>query len=238
MRKLVFAFLIAGMAAAQASAQQPTVTRVQHPPIVEHADNFQVPSPSDILTRASAAYKKVQSLRADFVQKRQNPLLGSNTTSRGKLYQKRPDRFLLKFTQPSGDVIVADGRYFWVYYPSADKRQVLRAAASQGAAGGVDLQAQFLGDPLHRFTYTFDGVEPVAGRKAYLMTLVPRTNAGYKSLKVWIDAKDYMARRFILTESNGVVQEFTLSNLSINPVLPNSLFHFTPPADARIVDRT
>jgi outer membrane lipoprotein carrier protein len=190
-----------------------------------------------VLRRASTAYTNVKSMRADFVQKRDNPLLGAATTSRGAIYQKRPDRFLMKFSEPAGDVIVSDGQYFWLYYPSADRRQVLRAPAAQGGAGGVDLQAQFLGDPLKRFTPTYHGTETLAGRNAHVITLVPRENVGYKSLKVWVDAKDSMVRRFVLTESNGLVQEFQLSNLQINPALSNDLFRFTPPADARIVER-
>jgi outer membrane lipoprotein-sorting protein len=190
-----------------------------------------------VLRRASTAYTNVKSLRADFVQKRDNPLLGSTTTSRGTIYQKQPDRFLMQFSDPAGDVIVSDGEHFWLYYPSADRRQVLRAPAAQGGAGGVDLQAQFLGDPLKRFTPTYHGTETLSGRNAHVITLVPRENVGYQSLKVWVDAKDAMVRRFVLTENNGLVQEFQLSNLAINPALSNDLFRFTPPADARIVDR-
>ena len=191
---------------------------------------------SDVLRRASAAYANVKALRADFAQKRDNPILGSTTTSRGTLYQKRPDRFLMKFSEPAGDVIVSDGRYFWLYYPSADAKQVLRAPASSNAAGGVDLQAQFLGDPLRRFTHTYHGTETVSGRKTHVITMVPKENVGYKSLKVWVDAQDALVRRFVLTENNGVVQEITLSNLSINPALANDLFKFTPPANAKIIE--
>lgn len=189
-----------------------------------------------ILRRAAAAYKSVTALRADFTQKRDNPILGSTTLSRGTLYQKRPDRFLMKFSEPAGDVIVSDGRYFWLYYPSADKRQVLRAPAQTGAAGGVDLQAQFLGDPLTRFTHTYHGRQTVGGRATHVLTLIPRQNMGYKSLKVWIDEQDALVRRFVLTENNGLVQEFALSGLVINPALSNDLFRFTPPADAHIIE--
>jgi len=217
--------------------QEPTARPATRPPHTEDAAPLSVPTPTEILKRASVAYAKVQTLRADFVQKRDNPLLSSTTTSRGTIYQKRPDRFLMKFSQPAGDVIVSDGRYFWVYYPSADKRQVLRAAASEQGAGGVDLQAQFLGDPLRRFTNTFHGIEKVNGRDAYVLTLVPRSDMGYKRLKVWIDARDSLVRRFVLTENNDVVQDYTLSNLAINPVLSNDLFRFTPPADAKIIER-
>jgi outer membrane lipoprotein carrier protein len=189
-----------------------------------------------ILKRAATAYANVNSLKADFVNQRDNPLLGSKSTYRGTLYQKRPDRFLMKFSDPAGDVIVSDGRYFWLYYPSADRRQVLRAPAQTGAAGGVDLQAQFLGDPLTRFTHTYHGTETIGGRRTHVLTLVPRRNMGYRSLKVWIDDRDALVRKFILTENNGLVQEFTLSGLVVNPALSNDLFTFTPPADARVIE--
>ncbi|HUP88901.1 MAG TPA: outer membrane lipoprotein carrier protein LolA [Longimicrobiales bacterium] len=205
--------------------------------VTEKAENFSTPSVATILKNASAAYTKVRTLKAEFTQNRQNPLLGSNTSSHGMLMQKKPDLILLKFNRPMGDIIVGDGKYFWVYYPSTDKRQVLRAPASMGGARGVDLQAQFLGDPTRKFTSTFNGIESVGGRKAYVLTMTPRENQGYKTLKVWVDAKDWLARRFIITENNGVVQDFTLSNLAVNSPINNSVFRFTPPADARIVTR-
>jgi outer membrane lipoprotein carrier protein len=190
-----------------------------------------------ILKRASVAYGKVKAMRADFVQRRENPLLNSNTTSRGTLYQKSPDRFALKFSQPAGDVIIADGRYFWVYYPSVDRRQVIRANATEGGAGAVDLQAQFIGDPVKRFKYTYEGSQKLGGRTVHILTLVPRSDAGYKSMKVWIDGMDSLVRRFQINENSGTVVEFQLSNLSVNPLLGNDIFQFTPPAGAQVIER-
>jgi outer membrane lipoprotein carrier protein len=190
-----------------------------------------------ILKRASAAYTKIKSMRADFVQRRENPLLNSTNTSRGTLYQRRPDRFALKFSQPAGDVIVADGRYFWVYYPSADKRQVIRADAGAAGAGAVDLQSQFIGDPVKRFSHTYHGTEKQGGRTLHVLTLVPRQNAGYKSMKVWIDGGDALVRRFQITEQTGALVEFQLSNLSVNPALGDEIFRFTPPAGAQVIER-
>lgn len=191
-----------------------------------------------VLKRAAAAYEKLNALRADFVQQRENALLGSTTTSRGTIYQRSPDRFLLKFSDPAGDVIVGDGRYFWIYYPSVDRRQVLRAPAGAGAAGGVDLRSQFLGDPLQRFQYVYHGTEKSGGRTQHVLTLTPRdAGAGYRTLKVWVDSQDYLARRFIITEPSGAAADFRLSNLTANPALADALFRFTPPADAHVVER-
>ncbi|MEX2285343.1 MAG: outer membrane lipoprotein carrier protein LolA [Gemmatimonadota bacterium] len=188
-----------------------------------------------VLKGAATAYSSVRAMRADFSQWQENPLLGKRTTSRGTVYQRQPDRFLMKFSQPDGDVIVSDGEYFWLYYPSVDAKQVLRSRAAD--VGGLDLQAQFIGDPTKRYNYTDQGAEEVAGRPARVITLVPKEAAGYKSLKVWIDQRDHLVRRFELTMENGVRQHFDLNNLQINPTLSNDLFRFTPPPGARIIDR-
>lgn len=189
-----------------------------------------------ILRRASAAYEAVRSLSADFVMRLENPLLRQTTTSRGTLYQRHPDRLLLRFEEPQGDLIVSDGSYLWVYYPSVDPRQVIRTTPA-GGAGGIDLRAQFVGDPVTRFEATLEGREEVGGRTAHVLTLVLRERIGYRSLKVWIDAQDHLVRRFEIAEDNGSVRRFELSGMRTNPQLGDDLFRFTPPDGARIVDR-
>jgi outer membrane lipoprotein-sorting protein len=235
-----------GAPATSADTTTPTGTAPAEPPASPappgRGSSAQPPAadaqdPAAILRRTSDVYEGLRSMRADFTMVVENPLLRSRTTSRGTLYQRRPDRILLDFSEPEGDIIVSDGTYFWVYYPSANADQVLRSPAAQGSAGGVDLQAQFIGDPTERFEYTMHGTEDVAGRRAHVFTLVPRERAGYRQLKVWIDAEDSLVRRFELTELNGSVREFALSNLQRNPTIPDERFTFTPPANARVVTR-
>lgn len=206
-------------------------------PATQERSAAQEPDARTVLLRASEAYGKVRSLRAEFVQTAENPLLRSRVTSRGTLVQRRPDRFLMRFSEPAGDVIVSDGKWIWVYYPSVDEKQVMRAPVGAGGAGGADLQAQFLGDPLTRFTPTLEGTESVRGRRAYVLLLTPRVDTGFRSLKVWVDAQDHLVRRFELVESNGVRRHFELDRLEVDVAAPDSLFRFTPPEGARIVER-
>lgn len=191
-------------------------------------------SPDAILRATSRAYEGLRSFRATFEQTLQNTLLGRTTRSEGTLYQRQPDRFLMDFSDPAGDRIVSDGRYFWLYFPSVDAKQVIRS--SRGAQG-LDLHSQFIGDPVQRFETTYHGMEAVRGRQAHVMTLVPREAMGYQRLKVWIDADDHLVRRFELTENNGNIRHFVLSDLARNPSLSNDLFEFTPPAGAQVVER-
>lgn len=189
-----------------------------------------------VLRKVSAVYAKVTSIQADFSQRSVNPILKTTVESRGTLYQRRPDRFLMRFAEPSGDVIVSDGAYFWVYYPSVDRKQVIKMPASRGA-GAVDLQAQFVGDPVERFNAVLAGREEVAGRNADVLLLTPRQPVGYRALKVWVDRGDGVIRRFEVTEESGLVRHFDLSNVRLNPTLADSLFRFTPPEGAHVVER-
>jgi outer membrane lipoprotein carrier protein len=198
------------------------------------------PQPADegaaVLQRASTAYAAVRSMRAGFVMQLNNPLLRQQTTSRGTLYQQRPDRIALRFSEPAGDVILSDGEYFWLYYPSMDAQQVIRQPVGTGNESTIDLQAQFVGDPVTRFRYTLHDRETVAGRPAHVLTLVPRERADYRSLKVWLDTRDSLARRFEITDHNGAVRRFDLQDLEVNPAIPAATFRFSPPAGARIVN--
>jgi outer membrane lipoprotein-sorting protein len=78
-------------------------------------------------------------------------------------------------------------------------------------------------------------MESVAGRPAHMLTLVPRQRAEYRSLRVWIDERDALARRFEITEHNGTVRRFDLSNLQVNPSIPDTVFQFTPPEGVRVI---
>jgi outer membrane lipoprotein carrier protein len=190
-----------------------------------------------ILRRAAAAYAQVHALRASFTQEIDNPLLESHTQSRGTLYEERPGRLLLRFSDPPGDVVVSDGRYIWLYYPSVDPKQVIRSRGGAPGTAGLDLQAQFLGDPTERFAAKLDGAGQVDNRGADILTLEPRENMGYRSLRVWIDQTDHLVRQFEITDGNGVVRRFHLTDLAVNPDLSDSLFHFTPPPGVTVVDR-
>jgi outer membrane lipoprotein carrier protein len=223
-----------GTAPPASGAGTPPSPGTQTPPPAAPAAGEQTASTDAILRATARTYEGVRSIQADFQQELRNPLLGQTTRSRGTLYQRQPDRFLMQFSDPDGDVIVSDGQYFWIYYPSVDARQVIRAPRGPQ---GMDMHSQFIGDPVSRFQATYHGRESVGGREAHVLTLVPREPLGYRSLKAWVDTRDHLVRRFELTEETGNVRRFELSNVQVNPTLPDRLFQFTPPAGAQVIQR-
>ncbi len=199
------------------------------------------PAPADaeagqILERVERTYAGVRSMQADFVQDLRVPLLGTSQRSSGKIYQRRPDRFLMKFSDPAGDVIVADGRSFWMYYPSSDPKQVMKTSIAEGTQQ-VDLHQQFLSDPTSRYNGTLDGSETVDGHRTHVLTLVPKQQSPVRKLRIWVDAADYSVRRFEMTEENESVRRIELRNLKRNVQLPDGLFAFSPPRGAQIFEQ-
>jgi outer membrane lipoprotein carrier protein len=189
-----------------------------------------------ILARVEQTTAAVRTLEADFVQTLRVPLLGKDQQSTGKLYQRKPDRFLMRFTDPAGDVMVADGRYFWIYYPSNDRTQVVRTSIAEGGEQ-ADLQKQFLSNATQRFVATLNGEETVAGRPTWALTLVPRRESPYKVVRIWVDKEDNLVRRFEMTEENDSVRRVELRNLKVNQPLADALFTFTPPPGTQIFDQ-
>jgi chaperone LolA len=189
-----------------------------------------------ILRRVEQTAEGIRTLEADFVQTLHVPLLNTDRTSRGKLYQRKPDRFLMRFSEPAGDVMVADGRHFWIYYPSSDRTQVVRTSIAEGGEQ-ADFQRQFLSNATERFVATLNGQETVDGRPTYALTLVPKRNSPYKVIRVWVDQQDNLVRRFEMTEENDSVRRLELRNLKVNQPISEGLFAFTPPAGTQVIDQ-
>ncbi|MGD8866354.1 MAG: outer membrane lipoprotein carrier protein LolA [Gemmatimonadales bacterium] len=190
----------------------------------------------EVLAKAAEAYHAVTTVRSEFVQKIEIRALEREKEGRGTVFQKKPNYFLMKFDQPEGDMLVADGEFFWMYYPSAQPGQVIKTAINQSAEGAT-LGGQFLVNPTERYVATYVGSEPVDGRPAHLLSLVPKFEAPYTLVRVWVDASDYLVRKFEVYEENETIRTITLSNVQAGIDLPNDLFHFSPPPGVEVFTR-
>ncbi len=223
-------------AAAAPSAERPSGPNPGEPAAAETQSGSRQDQANAILRRVEATSEGIRTFEADFVQSLKVPLLGTDTRSTGKLYQRRPDRFAMRFTDPAGDVMVADGRHFWIYYPSNDRTQVIRTSIAQ-VGEQADLQKQFLSNATERFVPTLNGEENVSGEATWALTLVPKRQSPYKVIRIWVDKDDSLVRRFEMTEENDSVRRLELRNIRVNGPVSDALFAFTPPAGTQVFDQ-
>jgi chaperone LolA len=190
----------------------------------------------EVLAQAAKAYEDIVTLRSEFVQKIYIPALEREKQGRGVVFQKKPNYFMMRFEDPQGDVVVADGQWFWMYYPSAQPDQVVRTSIHQTTENAT-LGGQFLVDPSERYVATYVARENVDDRQAHLLALVPKFDAPYTLVRVWIDANDYLVRQFEVHEENETVRTIKLSNLEAGIDLPNELFTFSVPPGVEVFTR-
>jgi outer membrane lipoprotein carrier protein len=193
-------------------------------------------APSATVDKAVAAWAKVHSLSGTFEQTLSNPLLRSSHVARGEFRQERPNKLSIRFTDPAGDAIVADGKFLWVYLPSATSNQVIKRAASDDMDVPMDLSL-FLDAPAKRFDIVASGSENVGARPAQMLALTPKpgTRSAFSHATVWVDDADGMIRQFEVVESSGSTRRVRLLTLAVNPQLRASDFVFTIPKGAKVI---
>lgn len=204
-------------------------------PTWRHADV----DPWPVLDHASTSYDTVKTLQADFVQVVDNPMLGDPDTTRGKLYQRRPSYFAMRFAEPKGDRIVADGKKLWLYTPSTTPGQVIRSAIPENGSSGPNLIGQFVEHPRERYTAKYVRADPLAdGGPADVIALTPKTqDYPYTEATVWIAKRDGLIRRIEIVENSGQRRAIILRNLVLNQAIAPREFRFSPTSGLRVVDQ-
>jgi outer membrane lipoprotein carrier protein len=190
------------------------------------------------IDRAVAAWAAAKTVRASFEQTLTNPLTGSEVTARGEFQQRGRNRISIRFTDPAGDRIVADGRALWIYIPSTTPGQVIRSSLAQGA-NSVDLTGQFLTAPKTKYHITAAGTTTVGGRPAHGLLLVPKREGSqpFTRATVWVDDRDGLVRQFEVTDQNGLTRRIRLTSIRVNAPVDPSAFRFTPPPGVRVVQQ-
>ena len=196
-------------------------------------------SADETLDHAVAVWSKVKTARANFDQTVTNSLTGSSATAHGEFQEQRPNRVSIRFTDPAGDRIVADGESVWVYLPSSAPGQVIKHAASDQSAIPLGITGEFLTDPRRRYDITSAGTATVGDHAAHALTLVPKasTQRSFDKATIWVDDDDGLIRQFEVVEPSGVTRRVRITSLDINAPVDRSTFTFKPPAGVRVIDR-
>lgn len=196
----------------------------------------QTPSASELMDQAGARYGEAAGFCADFKQSLAVPLLDRTTESQGRLCQEKPNLFAMRFSQPEGDAVVADGEFFWVYYPSTDPGQVLRFSMD-AHPGGMDFHEEFLNSPAEKYEMSYLGQETLNGHETHLISLRPRGPAGFEGARIWLDSARSLILQARIEMENESVRTISLSAIRLNPASDPARYQFTPPPGAQVIRR-
>jgi outer membrane lipoprotein carrier protein len=194
------------------------------------------PDAQAVLSRAAERYAALQGFCTEFHQTIDVTLLRQTRESRGELCQTKPNGFEMRWDDPEGDRIVADGSDLWVYFPSTDEGQAFRTPL-ESSEGRFDLHREFLSDPGERYEATFLRTERIDGRDTYVLRLLPRVPSPYLETTLWIDTGEYLIRRLEILEESESIRTLDLVGMRLNPQIPPERFRFEPPPGVQVITR-
>jgi outer membrane lipoprotein carrier protein len=188
------------------------------------------PAAAAVLSRMAEAEKAVVTLRFSFTQTTFVKMTGEKVVSLGKAQFRRPDRFRVEHFSPRPMTAVSDGKTMWVYNPA--RRQVLvdrwkNWAVSAGFPRGLGLLQEEAGDLGKKYNAVLSSRTATADA----LVLTPRAPEASKnaSVRAWVDRASGLPLRTEL-EFPSFRTMTEVSNLEINPDLPDEAFQFKTPA--------
>jgi outer membrane lipoprotein carrier protein len=187
------------------------------------------------LQRAERTYERLTTLRGEFVQTLENPMLGEEQAV-GVLFLAPPNRFAMRFSDPAGDRIVLDGQWLWLYAPSSVPDQVIRQPVPRRGAASPNLIGQFADRPLERYDAEFLRTEALGpGATVDVIRLRPkRDDVGFRWAEVSI-TRDGMFSRIVVLEESGQRRTLVFHNLQTDVSIPEVELTFTPPRGTRVI---
>jgi outer membrane lipoprotein carrier protein len=208
----------------------------------------QAPAPAPAVTPAAARldvktvvaevqkrYDSAADFRARFTQTLNSAALGRKTNSSGEVMFKKPGRMRWDYEKPDKSSYVTDGGVLWLYEP--DDKQAFKQdlKGSQLPAALAFLTGK--GKLAVEFDIAFAGKVPYGSQGDYVLSLSPKTpQAQVKAILFVVDPKTYDVRESVITDAQGNTNDLVFADIRVNNRLPETLFHFTPPAGVRVID--
>lgn len=199
------------------------------------AYKFDFVTVSDVVKSIKKTYSDLESYQANFQIVSEKD--GKKTAQSGVLRFKASDKLLMEFTSPARQKIVSDGEMMWVYIPSLNvvAEQDLMSDSGIFTSGSEAGLTRLFSKYHYKFASKDEPELMSDGSKMYTLFLKQKeTRSGYRTIKLWV-TESYFIIKAEGETSTGKKVVITLSDIKTNIDLPNSIFKFEIPGNARVI---
>ncbi|MBC7385613.1 MAG: outer membrane lipoprotein chaperone LolA [Cryobacterium sp.] len=182
----------------------------------------------DELAVIERKYVAAKTLQADFAQKDDIKLTGTQKVASGVLMIRHPNQFRWETLKPDKNLLVSDGSKFWFYTPpfeAGERGQVIERKTSE-------VQSELANHVLSGAFSKMHGVE-ITKLSSRRFKLIPAEGVAgtVKSAEIEIDPAKGVIEKLTLEHTGGNHSAITLSNVTLGSKMADAFFHFaTPPA--------
>lgn len=180
----------------------------------------------------SQFFASVHTMQANFVQttfdNRNKPI----QKSQGSLAFQRPGMFRWEIKRPIPQLIVGNGRRAWIYDPDLDQVVIRSLTKSAGETPALLLSQ---GNPAISREFIVRAIKNSSSLSWFALTPRKRDSM-FERIDLGFSRGALQAMRLIDHLGHSTLIEFR--NATFNLALSSSLFTFSPPANADVIDET
>lgn len=160
------------------------------------------------------------------------------TVMEGKVLMRRPDRLLIRFSQPADQVIYSDGRVMKVYLPQV---RVVAEQRFPQAGGGQEVLLAGSGGGFqqllrqYNWSYAEKDIQKVGGKRYHVVRLQQKNvYSGFRTVDLWV-SENWLIVKAVGTTREGRVVTVTFSDIALNTPTTDAEFALDLPIDVQTV---
>jgi outer membrane lipoprotein carrier protein len=187
------------------------------------------PSQASAVVALREFLTQTKTARGEFAQQVTRGKAQAAVPSSGSFAFERPGRFRWTYLKPYEQVLVADGERLYLYDKDLNQVTIKRIAAALPASpasilfGGNEFERDFvIADAGAR-----DGIDWLTATPRAKETQFERIEIGFR---------DGQLAAMVIADTFGQVSRLAFSRIERNPKLDPTLFRFTPPAGADVIE--
>jgi len=186
---------------------------------------------SDIIEEVQDLYEDIEYFSAEFIQKEQFKLTGSENETTGKIYIKNGTKYRL---ETEDHVVVTDGKSVWSYSPHNNRVIIDNIKEGDASVLPRDMLFKY---PKNHFSDLLKE-EKIGESNFYVIKMTPKEDVhGYvKSMKIWVDTESYLINKIEYDDLNDNTSSFEIKKMDIKSNLSDSLFIFNSPPQSETID--
>jgi len=197
----------------------------------------------EILEKVEDANSRLKTMDADIKYSRVISLLDSEEISLGYLQYKKPKKLNLNFFPPRNEINVIDGTYIWIYHLEEKQVEKYKTGNDMDSSQGMDIFAlgyEYTTEKA-RENYNITLLDDIATEEEalYHIELIPKNtfDSEYDRILLWVREGLWLPVQYQMFESDGeIINTIELSNIQINPDIPDKIFVLDLPEDVEILE--
>lgn len=183
-----------------------------------------------VLEKARKKYDSLNDAELHFTQTVKFPVSHLEQRISGQLRMKKTNHYRMETDEM---VVVTDGETVWSYSRVNNQVLIDRFKMDERMFSPERILTAAPAD----YSATLIGKEKIASQPTVVIKLIPSADQGFiKVLKLWIGENDFLTRKVEMVDANGKETTYLVSDLRMNTGLSDTLFSYTAPENAEVVD--